>query len=243
MGQRGYTVAFLLVLLAACAGAFFGGRFLFGRLTGATSQATWSPPAPATDEQVAQVTDAAPAQAEDTALPPQGATAAPAAPGRTPTAPRLVLTPFVPPTPTFEPSSTPEPPSPTPAVTATATLTPTAVSLYPFILASPVRSEVNDCGGATNLILGQVRDRSGNPMPDVRLHLVDEFNAVNDTKATKSGATEAGRYDFPLFGPGRRYYLTVVDAGGSPLSERVEIEHGVGSNAKATCHWADWTQK
>ncbi len=246
MGQRGYTVAFFLVLLAACAGAFFGGRFLFSRLTGARAQPTWAPPVATTAEEAALATfttDAPPAQ--ETVAPEQAETPAPAQPTRIATPLRLILTPFVPPTPTFEPSSTPEPPSPTPAVTATATLTPTAVSLYPFVLAGPVRNlnSTGDCNGAANLILGRVLDRSGNPLPDIRLHLVDEFNAVNDIKATKSGANEAGRYDFPLFGPGRLYILTVVDANGSPLSERIAIEHGVGANAKATCHWVDWKQQ
>jgi hypothetical protein len=246
MGQRGYTVAFLLVLLAACAGAFFGVRFLFGRLSGPAQQTTWTPPQATADEQVALATDPAQVQAQTTTVPGQVLTAAaPAEASRTPMAPRLILTPFVPPTPTFEPSSTPEPPLPTPAVTATATLTPTAVSLFPFVLAGLVRNlaSSNECNGASNLILGRVLDRSGNPMPDIRLHLVDEFNAVNDIKATKSGANEAGMYNFPVFDPGRRYYLTIVDVNGTPLSDRVEIEHHVGANAKATCHWADWEQQ
>jgi hypothetical protein len=107
---------------------------------------------------------------------------------------------------------------------------------HDFVLARPVRHSSGDCPGS--YILGQITDRSGNPLPGVRLALVDEWG--NSASAvSKSGAGEVGRYDFPLFGP-RRYYLIVVDAAGRPLSARIEIAHGVGPNAQASCHWADW---
>ena len=45
MRQRGYLIAFVLVLLTACVGGFFGGRFLIRRLQqDFGSQATWAPP-------------------------------------------------------------------------------------------------------------------------------------------------------------------------------------------------------
>ena len=45
MRQRGYLIAFVLVLLIACVGGFFGGRFLIRRLQqDFGSQATWAPP-------------------------------------------------------------------------------------------------------------------------------------------------------------------------------------------------------
>ena len=45
MRQRGYLIAFVLVLLTACVGGFFGGRFLIRRLQQDFGpQATWAPP-------------------------------------------------------------------------------------------------------------------------------------------------------------------------------------------------------
>ena len=45
MRQRGYLIAFVLVLLIACVGGFVGGRFLIRRLQqDFGSQATWAPP-------------------------------------------------------------------------------------------------------------------------------------------------------------------------------------------------------
>ncbi len=85
-------------------------------------------------------------------------------------------------------------------------------------------------------------DRRGNPLPDVSLRLEDEFGNTQ-VQATKTTGGDVGRYDFPLFGPPRRFYLTVIDAQGRKLSPVVEISHGLGSAAQATCHWADWEQR
>ncbi len=108
-----------------------------------------------------------------------------------------------------------------------------------FELVRPLRHSTGDCPGS--YVLGSVTDAADRPLPDVRLTLVDEWgNAA--AAVSKSAAGEIGRYDFPLFGA-RRYYLTVVDATGRPISERIEIEHGIGLNAAATCHWADWRRR
>jgi len=78
-------------------------------------------------------------------------------------------------------------------------------------------------------------------LSDIRLVLVDEYGN-QDVKLTKSGA-DAGRYDFPIFGPPRKFYLTVVDGNEQPISPQVEILHGLGANAQATCHWIDWRRQ
>ncbi len=230
MRQRGYAIAFVLVLLAAVAGAFLGGRFLLRSLRqefGAGQ--TWTPP-----------------ELTVTPLPGQLALSpTPAAPGLRPTASRSPVPPRQPgPTPPAVVAPTPQatltPPglTPTPAVMPTVTVTATSVSAFDFVLTRPVRHSTGDCPGS--YVLGQVTDNAGNPLPGVRLWLVDEYgNQVATT--TKTAATDAGRYDFPLFGPPRRFYLTVVDASDHPISPRIEILHGgVGPNAQATCHWADW---
>ena len=90
--------------------------------------------------------------------------------------------------------------------------------------------------------MGSVIDQTGKPMPDVSLRLTDEYGN-QQTQTTKKVASELGRYDFPLFGPPRRFFLSVIDPQGRPLSPVVEIPHGVGSTAEAKCHWADWQRQ
>jgi hypothetical protein len=90
--------------------------------------------------------------------------------------------------------------------------------------------------------LGSVIDQTGKPMPDVMLRLTDEYGN-QQTQTTKQVASELGRYDFPLFGPPRRFFISVIDSQGRPLSPVVEISHGVGSAAEAKCHWADWQRQ
>ena len=75
----------------------------------------------------------------------------------------------------------------------------------------------------------------------MRLRLADEYGN-EEFKMTKGGA-DAGRYDFPIFGPPRRFYLSVVDGSARPLSTQVEIPHGVGADAQAQCHWVDWRRQ
>jgi hypothetical protein len=126
-----------------------------------------------------------------------------------------------------------------PTSTETSLPSPSPVSGFAFDLTRPVRHGSGDCPGT--YILGQIADRTGNALPDVRLRLVDEYNN-QQTTATKSGA-DAGRFDFPIFGPPRRFYLTVVDGSGQPVSPRIEIQHGSGADAQATCHWVDWQRR
>jgi hypothetical protein len=234
MRQRGYAIVFGLVLLAACAGGFFGGRYLIRRLQqDFRPRTTWAPP-----------TLSAPVGPE----------------GRGPTVirgtsvPRLIATPDATPSPsaasslpgTASPAATSATfqmmliaPESAPAATETVAFAPSPVPAFLFGLMRPVKHSAGDCPG--NYILGQVVDRGGNPMSDVRLSLVDEYGNV-ETKATKSGV-DAGRYDFPLFGPPRKFYLMVVDDRGRPLGPEIEIAHGLGAYAQATCHWVDWRRE
>ncbi|MCU0500667.1 MAG: hypothetical protein MUC51_02670 [Anaerolineae bacterium] len=129
--------------------------------------------------------------------------------------------------------------SPSPTVTATS-VPPTRKADYAFELVRAVRNSSGDCPGA--YILGSVIDQAGKPMPDVSLRLTDEYGN-QQIQTSKKVASEAGRYDFPLFGPPRRFFLSVVDPQGRPLSPAVEIPHGVGSTAEAKCHWADWQRQ
>jgi hypothetical protein len=128
---------------------------------------------------------------------------------------------------------------PMPTGTVAVSPGPSPAAAFPFLLSKPVRHSTGDCPG--NYILGLVSAPSGNPLSDVRLLLVDEYGN-QEIQVTKAGA-DVGRYDFPIFGPPRRFYLTVVDAGTRPISPRIEIPHGVGAGAQATCHWVDWRRQ
>jgi hypothetical protein len=231
MPRRGYALTFLLVLLVTCAGAFVAGRWLWLNLRGsmAAGQA-WTPP-------VASVTPGGVAQAGHSPIAP---TATPRPSATRVAIPTLIIATLPPPT-TAAPvqPETPTPGTPRPTVTSTPAVTATRPDTFSFGLASPVRNSTGDCPG--NYVLGSVLDRAGNPMPDVQLWLQDEFGN-QDRKVSKSGA-DAGKYDFPLSGPPRRFYLAIVDATGKELSARVEIGHGVGTDAGASCHWVTWRQR
>jgi hypothetical protein len=235
MRQRGYLIAFVLVLLIACVGGFFGGRFLIRRLQqDFGSQSTWAPPTMALQTPQGQVTPAPlltvrPDPSPSGAVRPVSTAPAPTRIQVTVPAPASVETPV-----SAEPSS-----GPTPTETETVLPSPSPVPVFPFLSARPVRHSSGDCPGS--YILGQVTDRSGTPLPDVRLLLVDEYGN-QEIKVTKGGA-DAGRYDFPVFGPPRRFYLSVVDGNSRPISPRIEIPHGVGADAQGTCHWADWRRQ
>jgi hypothetical protein len=227
MRQRYAILIFLTALLILCAGAYAAGRlFLPAGPAEFRPQPGWTP---------------------------SGATPAGQA-GVAPTI-RVNTTPHAPgPTATFTPRATPAlahspvaptaPPAQTssPTPTATATETPASeatAAAFAFELARPVRHSAGDCPGS--YVLGLVTDPAGRPLPDVRLVLADEWGNSART-VSKSVAGEMGRYDFPLFSR-QRYFLTLVDVVGRPLSAQIEIAHGVGANAPETCHWVDWQQR
>lgn len=220
---------FFLVLLAAilviCVAAFVLGRLIVppGEAE-LRARAAWTPPA-------SQQTPLVRATGTLARTTPQPTITPTRAVGIT----RAVAT-VVPPTRADSSSS-----SETPTSSPTPTQSPTATAgTFAFVLARPLRHSAGDCPGI--YVLGQVSDRRGNPLPNVSVRLTDEYGNQQGT-TTKSGANEIGRYDFPIFGPARRLYLGIVDARNQPLSAVVEIPHGLGAFAKATCHWADWQQQ
>lgn len=236
MRRRGYAIAFALVLLLACVGGFFGGRLLLERLQqDFVPRPGWTP----------QLTEE-PATGEATAPPAAPATVAVAQPR--PTATTLVVaTPTGVPPVQAKPSDTPPPAAATPGAgtaqpeeTETASPTPSPHAAFAYALAQPVRHTTGDCPGV--YVLGLVTDRAGNSLPNIRLKLVDEYGNLA-TAVSKSGQDDLGRYDFPLSGPPRRFYLTVVDEAGGALSAEIEIRHGLEPDAEATCHWVDWRRQ
>jgi hypothetical protein len=240
MRQRGYALAFALVLVAIVAGGFFGGRFVVQRFRQDFQfRQEWSPPKLSTQP---------PATAAPEATPQTEA----AAPTPRPAPTRVVIPTLVAPSP--EPSTPPVPPAFTPseatapvetAETAlpaeSSTPLPTPAPAEPFAAKGSVRASLGDCGG--NYVLGLVTGRDGEPLPGVRLRLVDEF-ANEATAVTKSGEADLGRYDFPVAGPPRRFSVSVVDESGAALSRTAGFAYyGDAADAQASCYWVDWQRR
>ncbi len=246
MRRNLYIAAFVAVLLVACVGGFVGGRVLLQRLQGDFTPRNGQTTQPtslllATQAPVAEVpTQQAPAATQPAAA----------------TAPRATATMLVVPAPvTDQPAVlTPEPtwtagielptleaglPSATPLGAAEVTPEPSATPLsdFPYVLVHPVRYTSGDCPGT--YALGTVTDRSGKPLPGIRLSMTDEYgNQFSAT--TKPGPGDTGHYDFPMGGPARRFYMTVVDEAGRPQSPRVEILHDLAPYEGKGCRWVDW---
>jgi len=246
MARRAYALLFVIILLLAGIAGVFGARFLLARLQGDFEpRPAWTPSAEAATQVTepvsrANLTSDAPVPASDTPTPRPIATVL------------VVATPAdvaaLPPTETPTSDASGQPGA---ALTPDASLTegtPTETATpgedlptdFPYILAEPVRDTAGDCPG--NYVLGQVTDRTGNPLPEIRLKLVDEYGNVQYA-VSKPGPGDKGLYDFPVTGPPRRLTLTVIDAGDGPLSEGIEISHQVGDNPDATCHWVDWQRR
>lgn len=218
MKQRYIAFAFAATVALLCGTAYAAGRWLTPagpiELHG---RPVWTPPAAATTARSAATPTAS---GRPAATPSPAGTAAAPAPSA---APAGRLTPTATPTPTITPTPSPAPPL-----------------AFAFEPLAAVRHSVGDCPGA--YILGRVTDAQGRPLANVRLQLADEYGN-QQMQISKSVAGEVGRYDFPLFGPPRRFFLSVVDVAGQPISPRIEIPHGVGPDAAATCHWVDWQRR
>ena len=105
-----------------------------------------------------------------------------------------------------------------------------------FSLAQSIQNH-DACPG--QYIIGAVLNRAGRPIAGVRIRMVDEWGNRADA-VSKSGASDAGRYDFPISSEPNRYTLTVVDAAGAALSAPVTVEHLQGYGGRAACHTVVW---
>src|SRR5512133_2132245 len=100
MAKRGFAIAFLIVLLAAGAGAFFGARYLLRTFQSrAASGSAWVPPDQRTATAVAAVDPAA-----DVAAPPTAQVPAARPADFTPDLSRVTVVPLASPTPTAFPT-------------------------------------------------------------------------------------------------------------------------------------------
>jgi len=127
-------------------------------------------------------------------------------------------------------TATPGAPSSTP--------TPRADGQPPFYVLST--SQDNGCPG--NYIMGQILDVNGAPLAGVRVIGIDQWGNYMES-ISKSGESDAGRFDFPISEDQREYYITVVDSAGSPTSYSVTIQHQMGGNAGNNCHYITWQER
>ena len=88
-------------------------------------------------------------------------------------------------------------------------------------------------------IMGSVLTRSGAPMSGVHITMIDEWGNRADAWS-KSEASDAGRYDFPISATPNKYTLTVVDSNGTPVSAPVTVEHQQGYGGTHACHTVIW---
>lgn len=222
MGRRGYALAFVVILIVFCLGAYVGistflaamptletllGRVALASPTAAPVPPTAEPPATPTPPTI------------PTPLPP------------TPTA--------VPPTPTGQPPTpTPVAPLPTDTPTRPPSPTPTPRPLHLFEPAGPVRHDKEQACFA-NYIRGTVRDAQGNPLEGVRIYGYDQWG--NEAFATSKGGADLGQWDIVIGGTPDVWYVVVVDGAGNALSPIVEVPHRQeGPDREACWHWLDW---
>lgn len=234
MQGRAYAVAFLIVILMGCGGAYLGIRAIMGNVRVPASSPQWTPLPPLSTPAEAFTPIARP-----TATPTRRPTptpiviTTPAIPTATP------ITPF--PTPEVSPQTTPG--ETTTVITETVTV-PTATPMgdFGFVVLGQVshRPSGGDCPGDS--VRGRVFDRQGNPLSGIRLWLLDEYG--NESFAVSKGEqVDLGKYDFPIFGPPRKFYLTILDSSGHPDSPRVEIVHKRPPNENANCHFVEWQRR
>ena len=92
----------------------------------------------------------------------------------------------------------------------------------------------SSCDGT--YVLGHVINRDGGLIAGARVVATDEWG--NRAEAfSKNGATDFGRFDFPIYnGNPHNIFVNVVDGAGNPISATVLIEHKKGNLADDRCH-------
>ena len=213
MRSRGLAIGFLIIVVAACAGAYLTLRLINRRLE--PSGHTWQPP-----------TLPAAAVQSPTAVIGPATTLTPTSilPSATPTArPR--------------PESTPKP------TEASPTATPTPAGGYRFLPAGPVHHTTGGCPGqyimgtvqdAYGNPLPNVQLRSTDPWGN---------EAFATTKSSPADLGRYDFPLFPPADTAVTYRLVVLDQASRPASPEVLVpHHQEGPYKDANCHWLDWLE-
>lgn len=123
--------------------------------------------------------------------------------------------------PTEAPTATPPPtatfpPTETPVPTA---VPPTATPTFPFQVVAAGPDYSRGCTG--HYIFGFVRDRTGAPIPGLRVRVYNEFGLEIPAATTKE--EPRGWYDVLISGERARWYVQVVDGANNPMSPAFEV--------------------
>lgn len=233
MQGRAYALAFLIVILMGCGGAYLGVRAILDSVQAPVASPEWTPLPPLSTPEV--FTPIAPPTASPTLHPTETRpnVTTPAIPTATP------ITPF----PTLGASPQVTPGETATIITGTVTIpTATVVDESGFAILGQVINTPAGGDCPSDSVRGRVYDRQGNPLPGVRLWLLDEYG--NESFAVSKGEqVDLGKYDIPIFGVPRKFYLVVLDSSGHPDSQRVEIIHKRPPYENFSCHFVDWQRR
>ncbi len=210
MESKYHAIAFLVVLAIVCLGAYVAvDAILSGGRTPLISLAT---PTRLTIPEADQTVGAPESIPTNTPVVPP----TPAVPTATPVLP--TSTP-VPATPTPVPAATTPTPTETPSGPTPTQAPPTPPGGSQYRPDGPANSE---CGRASALIYGRVRDAQGGNLEGVRVRVSDQWGNV--AEAVSKGGDEAGYYDGVRGMESVTWWVVVVDRAGNPLSPVVTIE-------------------
>ncbi|HBY98352.1 MAG: hypothetical protein M5U01_13565 [Ardenticatenaceae bacterium] len=243
MGSRGTALAFLLILVIVCGGAYWAYQAVQGggSLVSFGGTEVLRPTAIVVATGLPTVTPLAAIPSETPRfVPPTPALLPPMSPTATPLPPIAVAT--QPPAPTAVALSTPTaPPDVTPTVPPTETAVPTATPAFPFQLALQRPDFDRGCNG--HYIYGYIRDSAGNLLPGVLVHVWDQYG--NDLGvASSKEAPDLGYYNFPISPVRDTWTVQIVDPSGAALSPPVQVLNtgGFVVGQEACWHQVDWVR-
>ena len=86
-------------------------------------------------------------------------------------------------------------------------------------------------------VMGLAVDERGVALPGVKVSLTDAWDNTYQT-VSKSGASDTGRFDFPIFGGDapQRFTLQILDANGNPSSSPIVVPHRTEEASNKPCH-------
>ena len=85
--------------------------------------------------------------------------------------------------------------------------------------------------------MGQAVDDRGVALPGVTIRLTDAWDNTYQT-VSKSGANDAGRFDFPIYGRDvpQSFTLQVLDTNGNPHGSPILVPHRTDETSNSPCH-------
>ena len=86
-------------------------------------------------------------------------------------------------------------------------------------------------------VMGQAVDDRGVALPGVTIRLTDAWDNTYQT-VSKSGANDAGRFDFPIYGRDapQNFTLQVLDSNGNPNGSPILVPHRTDESSNRPCH-------